>query len=83
MGGGLTGNVHELGATFVWLGGSRLHSLVTQSLDVVNVPFPHLSSPMVIEKVTGPNCFVTVPGTHVGPGRKFLTTTFSPIENSR
>ena len=42
-GAGLTGNVHELGATFVWLGGSRLHSLVTQSLDVVNVSFPHLS----------------------------------------
>ena len=40
-------------------------------------------SSVVMEKVTGPNCFVTVPGIHVDPGRKFLTTTFSPIENSR
>ena len=40
-------------------------------------------SSVVMEKVTGPNYFVTVPGIHVDPGRKFLTTTFSPIENSR
>ena len=38
-------------------------------------------SSVVMEKVTGPNCFVAVPGIHVSPGHKFLTITFSPIDN--